>query len=305
MAQQEFDVAILGCGIMGSAIARRAQSQGLRTIAWDRTFERAREVGEGVEAAQHLGTAVSHAQVVVTMLADARAVLDVMDEQHGLDQMREGATWVQMATIGLQGISQAMQLASQRPEINFVDAPVSGTREPAEDGKLLILASANMEKVPDRVARFCAAIGQRTVWLGPAGRGTRMKLVLNTWLSELMEGLAETLAAGDTLDISAQEFENCIAGGPLAAPWALAKLKKIESDATADTEFPLKWATKDVRLAIDAVHDTAHQSLPALETIAKVWEHGVQQGLGDRDISAAYLALGTRSAKTTSSSPTS
>lgn len=277
---------------MGSAIARRAQINGLRTIAWDRTFTKAQAVGEGVQATKHLHDATGDARVVVTMLADAHGVLAVMDQQRGLDAMKPGATWVQMATIGLKGIMQCHQLAIQRAsKIVFVDAPVSGSREPAEHGKLLVLASTDVDKVPDVVTLFFAAIGQRTMWLGPAGHGTRMKLVLNTWLSELMEGLAEALDAADTLDISPQQFQECIEGGPLAAPWAIQKLKKIEDGATTQTDFPLKWADKDVHLAIQAVKETANRSLPALETIAQVWDRAVQQGLGDRDVSAAYLAL--------------
>ena len=132
MAEQHYDVAVVGCGIMGSAIARRVRRSGLRTIAWDRFIERARAVGEGVEAAPELQTATGSADVVVTMLADAAATLSVMDAHHGFDAMKSGSAWVQMATIGLKGITQARLVASQRSDIVFVDAPVSGTKQPAE-----------------------------------------------------------------------------------------------------------------------------------------------------------------------------
>jgi len=293
MAQQQIVVSVLGCGIMGSAIARRSQHMGLHTIAWDRNFERARKVGEGVEPVEHLLGAVNKADVVVTMLADAGAVLSVMDEHRGIDAMKEGAAWVQMATIGLRGIMKAEQIALQRSDVVFVDAPVSGTKGPAEHGQLVILASGDESKVPQAVHALFRAIGQRTVWFGPVGRGTRMKLVMNAWLAALMEGLAETLTVADSLDISAQEFEQVIAGGPLAPAWAIAKLHKIEAGETKDTEFPLKWADKDVHLALDAVKETKPRSLPELESIAEAWDRAVAQGLGDYDASAAYLALQT------------
>src|SRR5438270_5256387 len=132
MIEQEFDVAILGCGIMGSAIARTSHRKGLRTTVWDRSFERAQAVGEGVAPTEQVETAASNAQIVVTMLADASAVLDVMDNQHALDAIKPGCVWVQMATIGLNGIQRAQEVAQRRPDIVFVDAPVSGTKGPAE-----------------------------------------------------------------------------------------------------------------------------------------------------------------------------
>ncbi len=291
MAQQQFVVSVLGCGIMGSAIARRARLMGFRTIVWDRNFERARDVGEGAEAVEHLEGAVNNADVVVTMLADASAVLSVMDEHRGLDAMKVGAAWVQMSTIGLRGIMKAQEVALQRSEVVFVDAPVSGTKGPAEQGKLMILASGDEARVPQAVRALFDAIGQRTIWLGPIGAGTRMKLVLNAWLAALMEGLAETLVVADTLGISAQQFEKVIEGGPLAPPWALAKINKIEEGKTGEAEFPLKWADKDIHLALEAVSDTKPRTLPELETIARAWDRAVEQGLGDHDVSAAYLAL--------------
>jgi len=266
---------------------------GLQTIAWDRNFQRAREVGEGVEPVEHLEGAIQRADVVVTMLADAGAVLSVMDEHHGLDAMKPGAAWVQMATIRLRGTTKAMQIAMQRSDVIFVDAPVSGTKGPAEHGQLNILASGDEERTPQAVRALFDAIGQRTFWLGPAGQGTRMKLVLNAWLAALMEGLAETLAVADTLGIALQQFEKVIEGGPLAPAWAIAKINKIEAGKTHETEFPLKWADKDVHLALEAVKDTKPRSLPELETIARAWDRAIEQGLGDQDVSAAYLALQT------------
>jgi len=291
MVEQEFDVAMLGCGIMGSAMARTAQRKGLRVIAWDRSLESARSVGEGVTAVGDLQTAASKAHVVVTMLPDADAVLEVMDQQHGLDAVKPGCAWVQMATIGLNGIQRAQQLANRRPGVLFVDAPVSGSKGPAQEGRLIILASTDASDLPPRVTKLFEALGQRTMQLGKTGQGTRMKLVLNAWLSQLMEGLAETLAAADSLGISAQQLRDCLEGGPMGPPLVIAKLQKIDAGATGETEFPLKWADKDVHLAIEAVKSTRQRSLPVLETIARVWDRALQQGLGDRDVSAAYLAV--------------
>lgn len=285
---EDFTVTILGCGIMGTGIAHSANRAGIKTRVWDRTYARAKAVGEGIEAVEKLDAAVGGADIVVTMLANADAVMSVMGEQGGLASMKSGAVWVQMATIGLDGIERAHHLAESRSDVVLIDAPVSGTKAPAEDGKLLIFASGDEKRAGDRLTRFFDAVGQRTIWLGDVGQGTRMKIVANAWLAFLMEGMAETIALADSLGVPAERFAEIIEGGPLAPAWAIAKLRKIKAGKESDTEFPLQWATKDTHLALDASNST---QLPALAAIASAWDRAVEGGLGNYDLSAAYLAL--------------
>ncbi|MBV8638816.1 MAG: NAD(P)-dependent oxidoreductase [Candidatus Eremiobacteraeota bacterium] len=98
-----------------------------------------------------------------------------------------------------------------------------------------------------------------------------------------MEGVAETVALG----VAAEQFAEIIEGGPLGSAWAIAKLRKIRAGKESETEFPLKWATKDAHLALDA----NGARLPALKAIAAAWDQAVESGLGDHDVSAAYLGL--------------
>lgn len=291
MMDDGFTFTVLGCGIMGSGIARSAIRAGISTRAWDRTYERAESVGEGVEPIEALDNAVKDADIVLTMLADARAVLSVMDEQRGFASMKRGATWVQMATIGLDGFDAVQRLAQTRDDVALIDAPVSGTKGPAETGKLLILASGDERRAGEKLATLFDAIGQRTVWLGNAGQGTRMKVIMNAWLAFLMEGIAETIALADALGVPAERFAEIVEGGPLGPAWAIAKLRKIRAGKESETEFPLKWAAKDVHLALDASARGNSSSLPALAAIAAAWDGAVERGLGDDDLSAAYLGL--------------
>jgi 3-hydroxyisobutyrate dehydrogenase len=169
----------------------------------------------------------------------------------------------------------------------FVDAPVSGSKGPAEAGELLILASGPPAAEAVLAPAF-SAIGRKTVWLGAAGQGTRMKLVINAYLSFLIEGVAEALKLGSVLAIDPARLDEVIEGGPLDAPLADAKLHKIASGDFAP-EFPLEWALKDVDLAIAAADGTR---LPMLEALSDQWRTAVKAGLGRKDISAARLALG-------------
>jgi 3-hydroxyisobutyrate dehydrogenase len=205
--------------------------------------------------------------------------------------MPPGATWLQMSTIGVDGTERAMALAqAHRSDVVFVDAPVSGSKGPAEEGKLLILASGPVAAL-DALAPVFSVLGHKTMRWEHAGSGSRMKLVLNTWLAVLDEGIAEVAVLAQSLDVSLSDVSACIGSTALDAPWALSKLDKIDREAF-DPDFSLALASKDLHLALDAAN-RAHRRLPMTQSIATQWESALQAGLGDRDVSGAYLALTT------------
>ncbi len=282
-------IAILGLGIMGSAIARTAANRGLQVVGWDRTPARAAALASaGVRAAKTAAEAAAQADVVVTMVADADAVMNVMEAQGAFAAMRSGASWVQMSTIGVEGTERALRLAATRGDITFIDAPVSGSRAVAEQKELLILASGDRDRAGTVVQRFFDALGT-TQWLGEAGQGTRMKLLFNAWIALVMEGVAEVAILAGALGIDLRRFASLVSGGPLVPPWALAKMQKIAEDETGETEFPLRWADKDVRLALSAAGQKRTQ-LPALNTVDALWSRAVER-FGGHDLSAVYVAL--------------
>lgn len=262
---------------MGTALTHDAERAGLAAIGWDR------------RSGEPASKAVADAEVVVTMVTDADAVMSVMHDQGAFSAMKPGAAWVQMATIGVAGTERAMKLAATRPEIVFIDAPVSGSKTPAEQGKLVIFASGDQARAGEPVQRFFDAIGTKTHWLGAAGRGTRMKLVFNAWLGIVNEGVAETVTLANFLGIEPQLFASIAAGGPLVPPWAIGKIQKITEGRTGETEFPLRWAEKDLKLALEAA-DSERARLPILDEIAQLWEQAVPE-FGTQDLSAIYAAL--------------
>jgi 3-hydroxyisobutyrate dehydrogenase len=283
-------VVILGLGIMGSAMARGAARGGLSTIGWDRTPERATALApDGVQAVLTLKEAVEDADVVVTMVSDAEAVMRVMKDRGGFAAMKPGAAWIQMSTIGVEGTELASLLAATRPEIVFLDAPVSGSKAAVEQGKLVVLASGDQKRAGVMVQRFFDAIAVRTHWLGDVGQGTRMKLLFNAWLGILTEDVAEVAILADALGVETKRFEALVSDGPLVPPWAVAKLEKIAENRTAETEFPLRWALKDVTLALAAAGEERSR-LPILNKIAMTWTRAVED-FGAQDLSAIYVAL--------------
>jgi len=280
-------VAVLGTGIMGSAMARNLAAAGLRTTVWDRSAAATAPLAAaGAAVAASAREAIADADVVITMLPTADAVDSVMRPQ-GLSAFASGAVWAQMGTIGISATAELADAVRQsRPDVMFVDAPVSGSKGPAETGQLLILASGPTAAEPVARPAF-DAIGRKTVWLGDAGQGSRMKLVVNAYLSFLIEGVAEALELGSRLGIDAAGLDEVLEGGPLDAPLADAKLHKIaRGDFTP--EFPLEWALKDVDLAIEAANGAR---LPMLGALSRQWRQAVAAGYGREDISAARTAL--------------
>jgi 3-hydroxyisobutyrate dehydrogenase len=282
-------VAVLGVGIMGSAMARNLVAAGLRTTVWDRSpSATAALAATGALAAGSPGEAVQDADVVITMLPTADVVSSVIFDGAVAGAFAQGAVWAQMGTIGVTATTQIVERLGQlRPDVMFVDAPVSGSKGPAEAGQLLILASGPPE-AQAIVSPAFSAIGRKIVWLGEAGQGSRMKVVVNAYMSTLIEGVAEALELAERVGIDPAKLEEAIEGGPLDAPIADAKLHKMERGDYAP-EFPLEWALKDVDLALEAAGDV---KLPVLDALSRQWRAAVEAGHGREDVSAARLALG-------------
>lgn len=288
-------VALLGTGIMGAGMAERLLDEGFAVDVWDRTPAVAARLAErGASAHGDAAGAVRNADVVITMLATADAVTEVMLRRGGLEAMRPDGVWAQMATIGV-GATESLiaEVLKGRPDVAFVDAPVTGTREPARNGQLTILASG-----PDRARAMLepvfGALGQRVLWLGSAGQGMRMKLVLNTWLAFEVEAVAEVSATANRLGVSYESLLAAVQGGPLASGAALARLAKMEK-SDHSPQFPLEWAVKDLDLTAAAA---GTGTAPVAGAIADRWRSLVDQGLGRLDVSAARSGLNGDSPET-------
>ncbi|MDU4093845.1 MAG: NAD-binding protein, partial [Pantoea sp.] len=165
-------------------------------------------------------------------------------------------------------------------------APVSGTKAPAENAQILILASGDRQRAADLEPVF-AAISKGTRWLGEAGAGSRMKLVVNAWLIAMMQGLAESTSLAQQFGFTPDDLWSVLEGGPLAAPYAKVKLDTIKGgDYTP--QMQLTWALKDAQLALSAAED---QSMPGLQHTATLWQQAVDAGYGDQDLAVIYRFL--------------
>jgi 3-hydroxyisobutyrate dehydrogenase len=282
-------VAVLGMGTMGAGMARSLLRAGLPVDVWNRTPERAADLATaGAVAHASPGDAVVDAGVVITMLADAAAVRSVALDHGMLAAMRIGAIWAQMGTIGAAATEElAATVADQRPDVSFVDAPVSGSRAAAEAGELVILA-AGPERLRATLEPAFGAVGDTTRWVGETpGEASRLKLVINTWLMFLIEGAAEVMALADSLGVDRAEVLSLLGTGRMSSAVAALKARKMDSGDDSP-DFALELAVKDMGLALDAAQD---RRLTVLGALRNRWQELVDQGLGGLDTSAARHGL--------------
>lgn len=294
MSQQP-SVAVLGLGAMGHAFAANLIKKGFTTRVWNRTASKGDDlVAAGAVAGKTPRDTVAGIDVVIAMLADGKTTQSVLDGEDGiLAGLKQGGILVQMGTIGVEATDQLIaQLKEQRPDVVFFDAPVSGTKGPAEQAQIVVLASGDRQ-AGAAVEPVFAAISKGVKWLGEAGRASKMKLVVNAWLISMVEGIAESSQLAQELGFSTDELWNVLEGGPLAVPYIKGKMDMFKSgDYTP--QMQLTWALKDINLALKA---GASRTLPVMQNISDTWQKAVDAGYGDSDLSVVYRYLGTQNSQ--------
>jgi 3-hydroxyisobutyrate dehydrogenase len=278
-------IAFLGTGRMGGPMATNLARAGFEVRAWNRTAGRASALAQdGAIPAASAAQAVDGAGILITMLADGPATDQLLPEISSVLAANPGLIWVQMATVGLDWTQRFADAASRRG-VSFFDAPVSGSQGPAEAGELVILASGPCGLRP-AVAPVFDVLGRATAWLGPAGNGTRAKLVLNNWLADLTEITAENLAFAGRLGLDPGALVDLLESTPLGAPYAVQKARVMLSGDFAPA-FALKHALKDAGLAAEAARESGAE-LPLTQALLPRWRRAVASGHAEDDVAAIY-----------------
>ncbi|MER6526735.1 NAD(P)-dependent oxidoreductase [Streptomyces sp. NPDC001508] len=282
-------VSVLGTGIMGAAMTRNIARAGHSVRAWNRTRDKAQPLAsEGVHIAADPAEAVHGADVVLTMLYDGGTALEVMRE--AAPALRSGAVWAQSTTAGLDSVAELAAFAREHGLV-FYDAPVLGTRQPAESGQLTVLA-AGPEEHRGTVAPVFDAIGVRTMWTGDDGAeagATRLKLVANSWVLAVTAAGGEVVALAQALGVDPHSFFDLIAEGPLDMGYLRAKAGMILDGQLTPAQFAVSTAEKDARLIVQA-GERGHVRLDVAAATAERLARAAAQGHGDEDMAAAYFA---------------
>ncbi len=282
-------VAVLGLGAMGHAFAANLLKKGFTVRGWNRTRRRGEDLAAaGLMLCDTPNEAVTGAAVVLVMLPDAAVTEAVITGPQGIvPALDRGAIIAQMGTIGLDATDRlAGAITAARADIVFLDAPVSGTKAPAENALITVLASGDRSRAA-AIEPVFGAIAKGTKWFGGAGGGSRMKLVVNAWLISMVQGMSESVQLAQELGFSPADFWDVLDGGPLAAPYVKNKLEMIKAD-NYEPQMQLALALKDANLALDAAGTS---QMPGLRAIADIWRRAVDAGLGEQDIAVVYRYL--------------
>jgi 3-hydroxyisobutyrate dehydrogenase len=277
-------VALLGTGTMGAGMGANIARAGMPLRAWNRTRDKAEPLTQvGATVAETPAEAVRGADVVLTMLFDADSVAATMEQAR--EGLTPGTVWLQQSTVGVEGSDRLVALA-QDLGVAYVDAPVLGTRGPAESGALVVLA-AGPEDVREQVTPVLDAIGSRTLWLGAAGEASRLKLAANAWVITVVEGIAEALALTRSLGLDPALFLEAVAGGAMDAPYVGVKGRAMLA-GDFEPSFAVSGAAKDADLIVAAARG-AGVELAVVEAARDHLARALAAGHGDQDLSATYL----------------
>ena len=281
-------VAVLGTGIMGSGMARSLLRSGLDVTVWNRHLGRAAPLAaDGARVAGTAAEAVADVDAVITMLWDGNSVAEVMAD--ALPTAPDGVLWAQASTVSLHDADDLLPALADGCGARYIDAPVLGTRQPAEEGRLTVLAAAP-GALRDPITPVFGAIGARTVWVSERpGDGTRLKLVANSWVATIVAAAAQSIALAQGLGLDPQAFLDMMKGGAVDAPYLHIKGEAIIAGQFA-TSFAVHGAVKDAGLIAAAMRESGTDAA-LMDAVEAQYRKAADAGHGEEDMAAIYRAF--------------
>ena len=280
-------VAVLGTGTMGTGIAHSLLRAGIDVVVWNRHIERAQPLAaDGARVVADVAAAVADADVVLTMLFDEAAVTEVAGEM--LASVADGAIWMQCATVGPSGIRRLAALAEAQG-VSIVDSPVVGTKQPAEEGKLVLPISGDPALI-DRLKPVLRAMGSKTVDAGPElGSASAVKLACNSWVATLTAGAAQAISLSQALEVDPTLFLQAIAGGASDSPYLHLK-GGLMLDGDFAPSFAVDGLLKDLNLMVGELEPLG-ASTRLVTPLRDAFEDSADTGHGEDDVAAVISAF--------------
>ena len=281
-------VAVLGTGIMGAGMTRSLLRAGLEVTVWNRHPGRAAPLAaDGARVAGTAAEAVADADAVITMLWDGNSVAEVMAD--ALPGAPDGILWAQATTISVHDAGDLVPALADGCGARYIDAPVLGTRQPAEEGRLTVLAAAP-EALREPITPVFGAIGARTVWVSERpGDGTRLKLVANSWVGTIVAATAQSIALAQGLGLDPRAFLDMMKGGAVDAPYLHIKGEAI-IDGQFATSFAVDGAVKDTGLIAAAMRDSGTDAA-LMDAVNGQYRKASDAGHGEEDMAAIFYAF--------------
>lgn len=283
-------IGFVGLGIMGSAMAANLIKAGFDVTVWNRSAERCAPLAElgGKVAASPRGAAEC-SDVVIAMMADPLAVRSVRDGADGIVAgLKPASGYLDMSTVDAATSVESARLSHEKGVL-FLEAPVAGSRKPAEDATLTVMAAGD-RALYDTALPALEKMGKKILFLGATGNAARMKLANNLVMSGMLTSLCEgmALAAGSGLDTA--QFLEVLDSGAVSNPMFRLKGPQIAANREFPAAFPLRHMQKDLRLALQLAEETG-QPLFATATVNELYKKALAEGLGDSDFAAVSRVI--------------
>lgn len=280
-------IGFIGMGIMGSRMAANLLKKGHELVIYNRTKDKAKPLldqGAGwADTPAELGKRTS---TIITMLSKPEAVAEValLGKDSFLENMAPNSFWVDCSTVN-PSFSRLMAEEAASRKVRFLDAPVAGSKIPAENAQLLFYVGGDKKDV-DALQPVLECMGKAVMHMGGHGMGSAMKMVNNIILGQAMVAFSEALVFGESMGLSKQTIFDTLASSPVTAPFLMLKRKKFE-EGDFSVEFPLQWMHKDLHLAMDTAFET-HAALPATNVVKEIYAMAVREGLAEKDFAAVF-----------------
>lgn len=284
-------VGFVGMGIMGARMAANILKAGYPLTAWNRDRKKCGPLeAAGADIASTLAELAESSDVVIMMVTGPEAVDHILNSEGGLlSASMTGKCLVNMSTVSPH-FSREWAARLRVLDVDFVDAPVSGSKKPAEDGTLVILAGGS-EPTVSRLEPLFLSMGKKVVRCGEAGNGSAMKLTVNLLLATMMEGLCEAVNLGRKCGLKTELILDTILSGPMACDYFNMKAEMLRRDEYPP-QFPFKHMTKDLRFILETA-ENCDASVPLARDTLAMFEAGLATGLSDMDFAAVMKVVET------------
>ncbi len=282
-------IGFIGLGIMGSRMAANLIREGHQLKVYNRKSRKAAPLLEmGAISADSPSEAARDSNILITMLSTPAVVEKMaLGEEGFLKAMQKNSVWVNSTTVN-PSFSRRMSAMARDKGIHYIDAPVAGTKGPAEKGELVFLVGGEDEHI-STVEPLFSCMGKKTIKLGPAGKGSDMKILINYLLGQSMLAFSEAITLGQQMGLEEKSLYDILLNIPVTAPFLQLVRPKMENE-DYDPNFPLQWMHKDLHLTAESAYELG-VPMPSLQTAKEVYALAVKQGYGEKDFSSIFQYL--------------
>lgn len=279
-------VGFLGLGTMGAPMAKNLKKKGFEVVVWNRTAARAEALkADGIEVAKSPAALADQVDAFCTCVADPKALMGVASEV--FETARRGQLFIDFSTVSVE-LVQSLAERFGALGVDFVDAPVTGSRGGAEKGTLVIMTGCSQE-VLERATPIFLAVGEKFIHCGPVGTGTQVKLAGNALIAGMLQAFSEGMLLTKKAGVDPRKLLEVVQASGFRSPYFDFKGKALlERDFT--THFSIDLMHKDLSLFID--NAAQHRvPTPTAASLKETYNFARAAGLGGKDITAVITAF--------------